>query len=401
MSLLLIRLPPGAPGVYAWAISHDGQGVAAHGQAGAGLLPAAGRGVEVVAVAPASQLSWHRVTLPKGVGAQSARLRPVLAALLEEHLLDEAEALHFALEPGARPQTPAWVAVCRRDWLAAHVQALQATGRAALRIVPELAPQAGAARLTVTGTPEHAQVLVSGGDLPVQALPLAPAALSLLPGGGSDGAAQVQSEPAVAALAEQLLRQPVAIVQPAARLLAAAASLWDLAQLEFAQSGRARGARRLAALRRELLHAPRWRPARWGVALLLLVHLAGINVLAWQTKADLARRQAAVRAVFTESFPKVPVVVDAPAQMAREVALLRQRSGATSPRDLEPFLSAFGTSAQSEQGPTALEFIAGELRAKGVQMSAEDLAAFNQSLSPLGYRASAEENGLRLQVQQP
>jgi len=401
MPLLLLRLPPGAPGTYAWAISHDGQGVAAHGQAGAGLLPAAGRGVEVVAVVPASQLSWHRVTLPKGVGTQSARLRPVLAALLEEHLLDEADALHFALEPGARAQTPTWVAVCRRDWLAAHLQALQAADRAALRIVPEVAPQPGPTRLTAIGTPENAQVLACGGDVPAgaQALPLTPAALPLLP---ADEATQVQAEPAVAALAEQLLRRPVTIVQPATRLLAAAASPWDLAQLEFTQSGRARGLRRLAALQRELLHAPRWRPARWGVALLVLVHLAGLNLLAWQTKADLARRQAAVRAVFTESFPKVPVVIDAPAQMAREVALLRQRSGATSPRDLEPLLSAFGTPALAAEGPTALEFAAGELRAKGLQLSADELARFNQSLSPLGYRASAEEGGLRLQaLEQP
>jgi general secretion pathway protein L len=333
------------------------------------------------------------------VGAQSARLRQVLAALLEEHVLDEAEALHFALEPGARAQTPAWVAVCRRDWLAAHLQALQAAGRAALRIVPELAPQAGPARLVAIGTPENAQLLACGGDLPAgaQALPLAPAALPLLP---ADEAAQVQSEPAVAALAEQLLRQPVAIVQPAARLLAAAASPWDLAQLEFTQSGSARGLRRLVALQRELLHAPRWRPARWGVALLVLVHLAGINLLAWQTKTDLTRRQAAVRAVFTESFPKVPVVIDAPAQMAREVALLRQRSGATSPRDLEPLLSAFGTPTLAGDGPSALEFASGELRAKGLQLSADELASFNQSLSPLGYRASAEDGGLRLQVQQ-
>jgi len=130
------------------------------------------------------------------------------------------------------------------------------------------------------------------------------------------------------------------------------------------------------------------------------VHLAGLNLLAWQTRTDLARRQAAVRAVLTESFPKVTLVVDAPVQMAREVALLRQRSGATSPRDLEPLLSAFGTPALAGEGPSALEFAAGELRAKGVQMSADELAAFNQSLSPLGYRASAEEGGLRVQVQQ-
>ena len=395
MSLLLIRLPPGAPGTYAWAISHDGQGVAEHGQAAAGLLPPAGRGVEVAAVVPASLLSWHRVTLPKGVGAQSARLRPVLAALLEDHLLDDAGALHFALEPGARAQTPVWVAVCQRDWLAAHLQALQAVDRAVSRIVPEAAPQAGPTRLTAIGTLENAQVLASGDDF-AQVLPLTSAAMPLLP---AESVKKVRAEPAVAALAEKLLRRPVAIVQPAARLLAAAASPWDLAQLEFTQSGRARGMRQLAALRRELLYAPRWRPARWGVALLVLAHLAGLNLLAWQTRADLARRQAAVRAVFTESFPKVPVVVDAPAQMAREVALLRQRSGAASPRDLEPLLSALGTPPLAGEGPSALEFTTGELRAKGLQMNAQELASFNQSLSPLGYRASAEEGGLRLQTQ--
>jgi len=410
MSLLLISLPPGAPGAYAWALSHDGQSVAAHGQSTPALLPAAGRGVEVVAVAPASQLSWHRLTLPKGVGAQSARLRTVLAGMLEEHLLDEREALHFALEPGARAQVPVWVAVCRRDWLAAHLHALQTSGRAVLRIVPELAPQPGPPRLTVTGQPERAQVLISGDGTPggVQALPFTPATLALLPGGTvADGkpaaapehAAPPQAEPAAAALAEQLLRQPVNIVQPAQRLLAASRTDWDLAQMEFAQSSRARGARRLGALQRELLHAPPWRPARWGVALLLLANLAGLNLWAWQTRTDLARRQAAVRAVFTETFPKVPVVVDAPAQMAREVAQLHQRSGASSPRDLEPLLSALGTLPEAEQGPAAFEFSTGELRAKGLPADANALTGINQRLSPLGYRASIEQGDLRLQAE--
>ena len=38
MSLLLLHLPTGAPGTYAFASSADGQGVGAHGSAAAALL---------------------------------------------------------------------------------------------------------------------------------------------------------------------------------------------------------------------------------------------------------------------------------------------------------------------------------------------------------------------------
>ncbi|MBS0303587.1 MAG: general secretion pathway protein GspL, partial [Proteobacteria bacterium] len=64
MSLLVLALPSGLPGPassYAWASSLDGRRVSAHGEAAPGLLPPAGRGVEVVAVVPASALSWHPV----------------------------------------------------------------------------------------------------------------------------------------------------------------------------------------------------------------------------------------------------------------------------------------------------------------------------------------------------
>ena len=84
MSLLLITLPPGPPGSYEYATSNDGQTLASHGTAAIGLLPPAGRGVEVVAMASASQVSWHRVTLPRGVGPGSPRLRPTLIGMLED-----------------------------------------------------------------------------------------------------------------------------------------------------------------------------------------------------------------------------------------------------------------------------------------------------------------------------
>ena len=394
MSLLLIALPPGPPASYDFATSADGQGVAALGSAAPSLLPPAGRGVEVVALVPASQLSWQRVTLPRGVGPGAPRLRAILEGLLEDQLLDDAAALHFALAPGAQGGAETWVAVCHRAWLAAHLAALESAGRAVNRIVPELPPQDGPLRLTVTGEPERAQLLMSGAGVPggAQALPLGHGTLALLPAQAADPAPppELLAEPAVAALAEQSFQRPVTIESPAQRLLRASRGSWDLAQFQFARSGRARAAKRAGALWRDFLHAPLWRPARWGLALLLAINLVGLNVLAWRTQDELTARRAANQALLTTSFPQVKVVVDAPVQMAREVASLRQATGAASARDLEPMLQAFGQVASANTAPTAIEFAAGELRLKGVPLSAAALTEADQRLRPLGYQLRTE-----------
>ncbi|MET4579173.1 type II secretion system protein GspL [Ottowia thiooxydans] len=400
MSLLLISLPAGPPGNYDFATSRDGQGLHAHGSALPGLLPPAGRGVEVVAMVPPALLSWHKVQLPKGIGPGSPRLRATLAGLLEEHLLDDADQLHFALEPGAGSAGSVWVAVCNRPWLSAHMHALDAAGRTVNRIVPELSPRTGPLRLIVAGVPERAQLLISGDAVPggVQALPLGPGSLSLLPQPTDDASqeAELLTEPAVAALAEQTLGRQLTIQQAPERMLEATRSSWDLAQFDFSQGGRARAAKRAGAVWRDLMYAPAWRPARWGVALLLLAQIVGLNWLAWQTRADLAARRSQIEAALTQTFPQVKVVVDAPVQMAREVAALRQASGAFSASDLEPALSAFALVAPAGSAPSAIEFSAGELRARGVQMAASALSEANQRLRPLGYQMQTEANAVVL-----
>ncbi len=393
MSLLLIALPPGPPAEYGFATSADGQSLAAHGSATPALLPAAGRGVDVVAVAPAERLSWQRVGLPRGVGPGSPRLRAVLDGLLEERLLDEPQALHFALEPGAQGGAQAWVAVCERAWLLAHLAALEAAGRAPSRIVPELPPRDGPVRLCVTGSPQRARLLLSGAGVAGGALelPLQAGALALLPTPALDEPPpELLAEAAVAALAEQTFQRPVAIQSAAQRLLHASASPWDLAQFQLARGARARAAKRAGSLWRDFVHAPAWRPARWALALLLLVNLAGLNLLAWHTQSELAARRAANQALLTDSFPQVKVVVDAPVQMAREVARLRQATGAASPRDLEPMLQAFGQLELVQQAPAAIEFEAGALRLKGVPLPATALKSANQRLRPLGLRLHGE-----------
>ena len=406
MSLLLVMLPPGPPGVYAYVTSQDGLTVARHGSGvAATLLPPAGRGVEVVAIAPAARLAWQRVALPKGVGPGSARLRPALEGLLEDRLLEDAARLHFALEPSARGGGgECWVALCDRAWLKAHLSALEAAQRPVSRIVPETAPQDGPVSLLITGTADQPQALITGEGVEagVQALPFTPAALALLPqddAGRLPEDAAVQAEPAVAQMAERLLGGGVALLPQPERLLLAGRSAWDLAQLDLAQNTRARAGKRLASLWRAWLHERVWRPARWGLALALLANLAGLNAWAWNERASLRDLRARIDAVLTDTFPQVRAVVDAPVQMEREVAALRQATGAPSARDMEPMLAALGQAllARPEAGsPAAIEYDTGELTLKGLQLDGAALPDAAAHLRPLGYQAEAVEGGLRV-----
>ena len=406
MSLLLVALPPGTPGEYPYAVSRDGLTVTDHGMAAPALLPPAGRGVEVVAIAPARLLSWHALTLPKSVGPGSPRLAAVLAGLLEERLLDDPERLHFALAPGARAGEPAHVAVCDQAWLTAHLKALEAAGRPAARIVPEAQPREGEApQALVTGEPGRAELILTGGPLAgVQTLPLpddanAAALPALIHGalGVDAGALQLLAEPPVAQQAERLFQRPAQLVTPAQRWLAANRSRWDLAQMALAQSSRARAARRLAAWWRDLLHAPLWQPARWGLALLLLVNLIGLNTRAWHEKNDLIARRAQIAATLTATFPQVRVIVDAPAQMAREVRQLRQATGSASPRDLEPMLAAWA-GVNEATAPTAIEYSSGQLRLTDVKLTADQITQANQRLRPQGYQLKTDSAALVLRA---
>ena len=140
---ILIVCPPLAPAhagaEHGWAqVADDGRTLIAHGSAPLALLPA---GDDVTVIVPGPALSWHTVALPAGNLGGAARLRAVLDGLREERLLDAPGALHFALEPGAKPGARVWVAATQRIALRAAVQALEAGGRRVTRIIPEFAPQ--------------------------------------------------------------------------------------------------------------------------------------------------------------------------------------------------------------------------------------------------------------------
>ena len=113
MSTLIIALPLSSGDTttrYEHVLTPEGQSIAVHATSTANLLPDASRGAdETVAVVPAEALSWHRVELPKGVGAGSPRLRPVLQSLLEDRLLDDPQDLHLACEPSPAADRGAFI----------------------------------------------------------------------------------------------------------------------------------------------------------------------------------------------------------------------------------------------------------------------------------------------------
>lgn len=393
MSTLILLLPRPAANTgsrYEYVLSPDGHAVAAHAIASPDTFPAAG---DTVAVVPAQALSWHRVTLPKGVGPGSQRLRAVLQGLLEERVLDEPQTLHLAVQPQAAAGATVWVAVCDKAWLQAHLQALEAAGHRVSRLVPECTPDEPGLHLRMRGEAGQAELLLSGADFDGGVARIEPS-IDLLTSvlGSRDLPAQARllAEPAAAALAGELLQRPAELLPRPQHLVQASWTAWNLAQFDLADRRGTRWARQVTTVAHAFTHGPSWRAARWGVAILLLAQLVGLNAWAWQERAHWQQRENTLRETLTRLFPGVRVVVDAPVQMAREVALLRQATGTLSDRDFEPLLAALGTALDAGPPVTGIDFAPGEARIRGLPTGANDLVQLNARLRPLGYGARAD-----------
>jgi len=389
MLSFIITLPAAvadANAQYDYVLSSDGNSNTRTASAPLVLLPKLpDRQTEVVVLLPMAALSWHQVSLPKGSLARGLtaerganRLRTILDGLLEDSLLDEPSQLHLALQPQPLVDAPVWVVACDRAWLAGHLQALAGAGFSASRIVPEFTPEALAQTLYVVGDEQHPMLV--GGRMLV--CPLSAAVVGLL---GEPQAPErmpeVVAEPAVAAQAEALFKRAVTLQQRPQRLLQAAQTTWNLAQFELVNASRDRAWARLAQGLKNLLRAPQWRAARFALVALVLANLVGLNAWALREQAALRAKQQAVRAVLSNTFPAIPVVVDAPLQMAREVATLQRASGAASGTDLETMLAALGAQLPVTQTVTAIDYGSQELRAK---FSAD--AAAEQTRVALGLR---------------
>jgi general secretion pathway protein L len=140
-----------------------------------------------------------------------------------------------------------------------------------------------------------------------------------------------------------------------------------------------------------------WRPARFGLAALLLLNLVGVNIWAWQQNQAVKRQKAAMVGLLQTTFPQVRAVMDAPAQMQKEVDLLRVSAGKPADADLEPLMYAAEAAWPPSRAPAdALKYEPGRLTISSAGWSPQEIEAFRARLAPLGYEAESVPGRLSL-----
>lgn len=404
MSTLIITLA--APGTaefasgqaLAYCLASESQTVSSHGSAAAALMP---RAQNTVLLLPNEALAWHRVKLPKlPRSISSQKMRAIIEGLAEEQLLDDTSTLHIASfrHSNDDPALGTWLAVCNKTWLMQQLQIIQDAGHRISRIACLSYPLAsnkspdtnGSTMKVHVSTAAQACITVSD-ETSVLSAPLTHAR-AVWPG-LTNSDIFVTAEPAVASAAEAILQTKVTVVQSAAYALQAtldARSIGlDLAQGDLAVTGSGRWLLQVGAKARELVSAPSWRAARWGLALGLLVNVVGLNAWAWKESNTLESKRRQSVQILTQTFPQVKVIVDAPVQMQRELAVLRQTSGGLNNRDMENLLARFASLAPSMQ-PTAINFASGELSLRGSNLTSTQIAELLPQLRSAGLAVRSE-----------
>ena len=387
--MLIIALPHSAHANTGYAHVHsDGHSVLRSATGAAATLSA--HAGEVVAVVPHSRLAWLRVQLPPA--SNGPRLQSVLHGLLEDRLLDDPQQLHIVLAPDAeqtaRTGGDTLVAVCDKQWLRDALAPLQAAGLTVQRITPELSPSDKPV-LQVMGEPDHSQSVLCHAH-----------GVTLLPPNTAQWRAfaelsqddlQIQAEPAMVARVQSTLQRQPMLQSAAQRWVKSSQSDWDLAQGEWAQGPLQRLQRQLLAAWQTALHAPAWKPVRWGVVALIALQVLGLNALAWRERSALNAQQASLQNILKTTFPSVTLVIDAPLQMQREVDALKQKSGAASSTDLEPLLAALAGVLPAGQTPQQIHFANHALRVQGVTFDSNALGIARLKAQGLNLRQDGND----------
>ena len=366
------------PAAFGWVLSPDGLAVAATGHAAANALPRADR---TVLVLDDADVAWHLIEVPK---APPARLRAALAGAMEELLLDEEQALHQALGPGAVPGRSGWVAVMHRGWLASALAALESAGVEVDAVVPSSRPREHTVGHFVDDAvaPDAAPVLVLERRDGVACLRTdGTLARALLP--GAEEPVRWTATPAAAAAAERWLGQPVAVLTEAERRLAACREAVDLRQFDLAP--RHRGLRALRDVGRRL-QGPHWRWARRGLVALVVVQVVGLNAWAWRQEQAVAERRQAMNELLRGTHPGVRSVLDAPLQMQRETERLRAAAGKPGDADFEVLVGAAAAAWPDGAGPApTLRFEPGRLTLAAPGWGEAQMRQFAERLRGAGF----------------
>lgn len=376
---------------YEFVLTADGVSALRQGSSVPGLFP---RADSVVAVLPAADVGWHRLTCPK---APASRLRAALAGLLEEGLLDEPSQVHLAVAPQTRAGDETWVAACDHTWLAQQLTTLEKEGVRVDRVVPAVWPDDPPAGYFAPALPAddetQGMVLTWSTRDGVATWPVRGAAARRLLPETLPAEARFFAAPAVAAPAERWLGAPVAVQSVGEHLLQASRSLWNLRQFDLAPSHR--GLSALGERWRKFL-GPAWRPVRLGLAGLVLVQVLGLNLWAWGQRHAIQNKRAAMVEVLRTAHPQIQAVLDAPLQMRRENEALRAAAGKPGDDDLEPMLQAAASAWPPNTPVQGFQYDSGTLTLAVPGWSPPQVEQFRAALQAAGWQVEVAEGRLML-----
>jgi general secretion pathway protein L len=137
-----------------------------------------------------------------------------------------------------------------------------------------------------------------------------------------------------------------------------------------------------------------WRPALALASVSGLIALVGLNLQAWQMRAERDTLRVAIENRFRQSFPTASVMVDPVLQMQRQVAQLRTAAGQQAGDDFLPLISRFAQilGNQAADAVASIDYREGRLRVRFRGALAESRAT-REALVEAGRRM-----GLRVQL---
>lgn len=351
----------------------------------------------VITVVPASAVHFVRVTLPDLRPARIARLLPLA---VEGHLAAAPEEIHAVLVDHV-PGGESLVLVCDKAWLGAALDALAARGLRPARVIAETEL---AARLPAFASMRTWIVVRS-----------AAGGFARL-GAGEIIALDLGAHDADVPLALRLARgthrrggeAPAEIVVFSAPDLGSPdLDLWSRVLHLPVRSGGdwrpelmdARGLRTTDLLRGLADRgAPIGlsRPVRLAgvtAAGILVLHLLLTVGQGWRLSAERHALDAGMEKQFRAIFPDAQVVVDAPLQMRRGLARLRQAAGVPDAADLAPLLAAVAPAVTAIGARTErLRYERGALELKVILPAGATHSALEQQLVVPGYRVRVERS---------
>lgn len=397
----------GSNTLYDYALTHDGFAIASHGRV---PLLQLSRAIEqngadsmadVVLILPAIRMSWHLVQLPLGTltrgwlrQAPAAHARAVLEELLSERLLDDPQLLHFSLAQNARDGATSWVGVCDRVWLTATIANLEQAGYRIARIAPQFWPEAYPGVLHVVEN-DGASYVVRTSPSGVTVLPLTHEVMDIL---ACPVDTIIVAMPAAAELAVRHFGPNISEQSMEQLNLKALASDWNFSQFELSGSDNSSSWKNIVTQYMTTRWSAYWPVVRLALPVVLMVNIVGLSAWAWSERIAIEAQRMTLHTLFADEFPDVGLTEDPYRQMSHEVMKLEQSTGAESEGKLEKMLSAFGSTVKDGLRPTSIDFVAEELRLKGIQLTPDEMAEISSKLKPLGYAIEGSRDNFVISV---